>query len=58
MYKYSVSILGTGFIGLCSAVCFAERDINVLASTHNQEKARMINDFKTPFFEDGLAEML
>ena len=58
MYKYSVSILGTGFIGLCSAACFAERDINVLASTHNQEKARMINDFKTPFFEDGLAEML
>ena len=58
MYKYSVSILGTGFIGLCSAACFAQKDIKILASTHNENKARIINDFKTPFFEDGLAEML
>ncbi|MFW9825366.1 MAG: UDP-glucose dehydrogenase family protein [Candidatus Thorarchaeota archaeon] len=58
MYKYSVSILGTGFIGLCSAACFAQRDINVLASTHNQKKASIINDFKAPFYEDGLDEML
>ncbi len=58
MYKYSVAILGTGFIGLCSAACFAEKDIKVLASTHNEKKASIINDYKTPFFEDGLAEML
>ena len=58
MYKYSVSILGTGFIGLCSAACFAQKDIKVLASTHNEKKASIINDFKSPFFEAGLAEML
>ncbi|MHA1931843.1 MAG: UDP-glucose dehydrogenase family protein [Promethearchaeota archaeon] len=58
MYKNSVSILGTGFIGLCSAACFAQKDIKVLASTHNQQKAGIINDFKTPFYEEGLAEML
>ncbi len=58
VYKYSVSILGTGFIGLCSAACFAQKDIKVLASTHNEKKASIINDFKTPFFEDGLEEML
>ena len=58
MYKYSVAILGTGFIGLCSAACFAEKGIKVLASTHNEKKASIINDYKTPFFEDGLAEML
>ncbi|MHA2282886.1 MAG: UDP-glucose dehydrogenase family protein [Promethearchaeota archaeon] len=58
MYKYSVSILGTGFIGLCSAACFAQKDIKVLASTHNQTKANIINDFETPFYEEGLAEML
>ena len=58
MYKYSVSILGTGFIGLCSAACFAQKDIKVLASTHNQKKASIINDFKTPFYEEGLAEIL
>ena len=58
MYKYSVSILGTGFIGLCSAACFAQKDIKVLASTHNEKKAGIINDFKSPFFEEGLADIL
>ncbi|MFX0105591.1 MAG: UDP-glucose dehydrogenase family protein [Candidatus Hodarchaeota archaeon] len=58
MYKYSVSILGTGFIGLCSAACFATKDIKVLASTHNEKKAALINDGKAPFFEAGLQEMM
>ncbi len=58
MYKYSVSILGTGFIGLCSAACFANKDIKVLASTHNKRKAAIINDGKAPFFEAGLQEMI
>ena len=58
MYKYSVSILGTGFIGLCSAACFAQKDIKVIASTHNEKKANIIKDFRSPFYEEGLAEML
>ena len=58
MYKYSVSILGTGFIGLCSAACFADKDIKVLASTHNEKKAALINDGKAPFYEAGLQEMM
>ncbi len=58
MYKYKVSILGTGFIGLCSAACFAQKDIKVLASTHNEKKAKIINEYKSPFFEEGLEEML
>ncbi len=58
MYKYSVSILGTGFIGLCSAACFANKDIKVLASTHNEKKAAMINGGRAPFFEAGLQEMM
>lgn len=58
MYKYSVSILGTGFIGLCSAACFADKDIQVLASTHNEKKAALINNRKAPFFEAGLQELM
>ncbi|MFX0083511.1 MAG: UDP-glucose dehydrogenase family protein [Candidatus Hodarchaeota archaeon] len=58
IYKYRVSILGTGFIGLCSAACFAEKDIKVLASTHNEKKANMINEGIAPFFEAGLQEMM
>jgi UDPglucose 6-dehydrogenase len=58
MYKYSVSILGTGFIGLCSAACFSNKDIKVLTSTHNEEKAKMINEGKAPFYEANLQEMM
>ena len=58
MYKYSVSILGTGFIGLCSAACFADKDIKVLASTHNEKKAKLINEGKAPFYEADLQEMM
>ncbi len=58
MYKYKVSILGTGFIGLCSAACFAQKDIKVLASTHNEKKAKMINEGKAPFYEVGLQEIM
>ncbi len=58
VYKYSVSILGTGFIGLCSAACFASKDIKVLASTHNEKKAKRINDGKAPFYEADLQEMM
>jgi UDPglucose 6-dehydrogenase len=58
MYKYSVSILGTGFIGLCSAACFANKDIKVLASTHDEQKAKMINEGILPFYEAGLEEMM
>jgi UDPglucose 6-dehydrogenase len=58
MYKYSVSILGTGFIGLCSAACFAHKDIKVIASTHNKKKADLINKGDPPFFEAGLKEMM
>ncbi len=58
MYKYKVSILGTGFIGLCSAACFSNKGIKVLASTHNEKKAKLINDGKAPFFEANLQEIM
>jgi len=58
MYKYAISILGTGFIGLCSAAAFASKDIKVIASTHDQRKADMINEGKAPFFEANLQEMM
>ncbi len=58
MKKLSVSILGTGFVGLCSAVCFAHRGIKVIASTHNEEKANLINQGIAPFYEVELEEIL
>jgi len=58
MYKYSVSILGTGFIGLCTAATLAQKDIKVIASTHNEKKAKMINEGIAPFFEENLEDIM
>ncbi|MFX1255216.1 MAG: UDP-glucose dehydrogenase family protein [Promethearchaeota archaeon] len=58
MGKYKVSILGTGFIGLCSAACFADRGIYSICSTHDQKKHDQINQGRTPFYENGLEDLV
>jgi UDPglucose 6-dehydrogenase len=58
MIEKSVSIVGTGYVGLCTAVGFASRGYKVVASTHDSEKAELINKGVPPFFEYGLEEML
>jgi hypothetical protein len=54
----SISIIGTGFVGLVTAVCFANRGFRVYASTHDVKKAEMINRGITPFYEPKLQPLL
>jgi len=58
MALYRVSVVGTGYVGLCTAVGFASKGYEVITSTNNPEKARLINTGTPPFFEPGLEEML
>lgn len=58
MPEYRVSVVGTGFVGLVTAVCFADRGIKTICSTRNEKNAEMINQGKAPFFENGLDELL
>jgi UDPglucose 6-dehydrogenase len=53
-----VSIIGTGYVGLSTAVCFASRGYDVIASTQNEDNVRMINAQRAPFYEPGLEEAL
>ena len=53
-----VSIVETSYVGLCTAVGFASKGYKVVASTHDPEKAELINDGIPPFFEYGLEELL
>lgn len=55
---YRISIVGTGYVGLCTAVGFATRGYQVTTSTHDPEKAAMINKGVSPFYEPGLQESL
>jgi UDPglucose 6-dehydrogenase len=56
--KPSISVLGIGYVGLCTAVGFASRGYNVIASTHDAEKAAKINRGIPPFHEPNLRRLL
>lgn len=58
MGKYKVSIHGTGFIGLVCGCCFAIKGFKTINTTFNNEKFQKINQGISPFFENGLAELL
>jgi UDPglucose 6-dehydrogenase len=56
--KPNISVLGIGYVGLCTAVAFASRGYNVIASTHDAEKAVKINKGVPPFHEPNLQNLL
>ena len=51
-----ISIVGTGYVGLSTAACFASRGYDVIASTRNEDKVRIINAKRAPFHDPGLDE--
>jgi len=58
MKKPHISIVGTGYVGLCTAVGFATKGYKIITSTHDQKKATMINKGIPTFYEPGLQESL
>ena len=54
----TISVVGTGYVGLSTAVCFASRGYNVIASTYDADKIRLINEKVPPFYEPMLTELL
>jgi UDPglucose 6-dehydrogenase len=53
-----VSVVGLGFVGLTTAVCFASKGIKVTGIDTNEDKVKMIKAGKAPFYEAGLTERL
>jgi len=53
-----ISIVGTGYVGLCTAAGFASKGYKVVTSTHDREKVSSINRGIPPFYEPGLEELL
>jgi len=56
--KPRISIVGTGYVGLCTAVGFTTKGYKVITSTSDHKKAAMINQGIPPFYEPGLQESL
>jgi len=53
-----LSIIGAGYVGLVSAVCFADRGYEVTLSSEDPEKVKQINNCISPFYEKDLEETL
>jgi len=58
MESHGISIVGTGYVGLCTAIGFASKGYEVVASTNNSKKAALINKGFSPFYEPRLQESL
>jgi UDPglucose 6-dehydrogenase/GDP-mannose 6-dehydrogenase len=53
-----VSIVGTGYVGLVSGVCLAEKGHEVICVDVDQAKVDRINKGDTPIYESGLPDLL
>ena len=51
-------MIGTGYVGLVSGVCFSDLGNTVYCVDNNKNKINLLNDGKVPIYEPGLDEIL
>ena len=54
----NISVIGAGYVGLVSAVCFAELGHTVIGVDNNPEKLLALDEGKVPIHENLLPELL
>ena len=55
---YSITVVGTGYVGLVSGACLADFGNNVICVDSDASKVERLNALELPFFEPGLPEMV
>jgi len=58
MTDIRISVVGTGYVGLVTAVTFAEHGFRTVCLDIVPEVVEAINNRKAPFFEQGLEELI
>ncbi len=53
-----ISVVGTGYVGLVSGVCLAQKGHHVTCVDNNLQKVEEINHGKSPIYEEGLDNLL
>jgi UDPglucose 6-dehydrogenase len=49
-----IAVIGTGYVGLVSGVCFSETGNDVICVDIDQKKVDSLNTEKSPFMNQGL----
>ncbi|MCS6883016.1 MAG: 3-hydroxyacyl-CoA dehydrogenase NAD-binding domain-containing protein, partial [Oscillochloridaceae bacterium] len=53
----TICVVGTGYVGLTTGVCFADLGNTVTCVEINQEKLAILRSGKAPIYEPGLEEL-
>lgn len=56
--QVSICVIGSGYVGLVAAVCFAEIGHKVICVDNNEAKVNLLRGGGVPIFEDHLPELL
>jgi UDPglucose 6-dehydrogenase len=54
----NISVIGTGYVGLITGVCFADMGMNVVCADKNEDTIRKLKNNEIPIYEPGLETLI
>ena len=58
MKKLTISIIGSGYVGLVTGACLSEMGHEVICLDSNNKKINSIKKYQAPFFEPSLNDLI